>query len=646
MTLAPSTRGSLETLAQVSLAALTVVFGLQTLRVLLPLIVYHYGVRPGVTSIDMGMYAFGTFLVAFLAAILRRLLKPQGLLALSAGGVALLRLGEQFSPSPALDLTLATAGTALFVLFLPTYLGHVRSRGATGTSGYALALLLGLALDSGLHGAFGTYDLSWQPGIGTALLVLVLVLVQLALLARALRVPDFRRPSDAGFLVSLPFLALGPFLVLQALLFQNIAHLTVVTAWPRPAAFAWVVLANAAAVALATVAVGRARRGWWPGALFLGVVLVLALWMMSLGGWAGAVGLFLGQVSAAGELALILAEQGARADRPGLWRTSMAHGLGMILLVSLTFAYYVGYDLRVPYDNTILLPVAGMVLLASGLAAAALLPGAGLAAPLDWRPAGTALAVLLLPLFSWAAWRVPQPAAGHGWPVRVMTYNLHQGFDTEGRLGMEALAQVIEGSGAQVVALQEVSRGWYINGSLDMLVWLSRRLGMPYLFGPAADPVWGNAILSRYPIREHGSGSVPRGDAPMKRGYLWARIDLGQGQELLVIATHLHHVEEESQIRLPQVATIVKFWAGRERTVILGDMNSWPPSPEMALFRQAGLRDAFAEIGSGDGYTYASNKLYERIDYIWVSPDLRVSDLAIPQSTASDHLGVVVTVGR
>ncbi|MEW6233132.1 MAG: endonuclease/exonuclease/phosphatase family protein [Chloroflexota bacterium] len=646
MTSTPLARRGLEIMAQTGLAALTVVFGLQTLRVLLPLIVYHYGVRPGITSIDMGLYAFGTFLVAFLAAILRRLLGPQALLALTAGGLALLRLGEQLSPSPALDLTLTTAGTALFVLFLPTYLGHVRSRGAAGTGGYALALLLGLALDTGLHGALGTYDLSWQPGPGTALLVLVLVLIQLALLARALRAPESRRPSDAGFLATLPFLALGPFLFLQALLFQNIAHLTVATGWPQPAAFAWVVLANAAAVALATVAVGRARRGWWPGALFLGAVLILAPWMMSLGGWAGAVGLFLGQIGAAGELALILAEQGARADRPGLWRTSAAHGLGMILLVSLTFAYYVGYDLRVPYTNTILLPLAGVVLLACALAAAALLPGAGLAAPLDWRPAGVALAVLLLPLFSWAAWRAPEPVAGRGWPVRVMTYNLHQGFDTEGRLGMEALARVIEGSGAQVVALQEVSRGWYINGSLDMLVWLSRRLGMPYLFGPAADPVWGNAILSRYPIREHGSGPVPRGDAPMKRGYLWARIDLGQGRELLMIATHLHHVEEESQIRLPQVATIVKFWAGRERTVILGDMNSWPPSPEMALFRQAGLRDAFAEIGSGDGYTYASNKLYERIDYIWISPDLRVSDLAIPQSTASDHLGVVVTVGR
>ncbi|MFH1928374.1 MAG: endonuclease, partial [Chloroflexota bacterium] len=60
----------------------------------------------------------------------------------------------------------------------------------------------------------------------------------------------------------------------------------------------------------------------------------------------------------------------------------------------------------------------------------------------------------------------------------------------------------------------------------------------------------------------------------------------------------------------------------------------------------AGLQDAFALVGRGDGYTFASNDLYERIDYLWVTPDLQVSELVIPESTASDHLGVALTVGR
>ncbi|HID86256.1 MAG TPA: hypothetical protein EYP55_02630, partial [Anaerolineae bacterium] len=493
-----------QTLMEVGLPALTILLGAQTLRVLLPSLVHAYGERPGVTSIQVGLLAFGTFLVAFLAAALRRLLRPRGALALTAGGLALLRLAEQLSQAPMLDLVLSALGTALFILFLPTYLGHIRHRGPQATGGYAIGLLLGLALDTGLHGTLGTVDLSWRPGIGPILLVLALVLVQFALLARTLAEGGAQAPSDGPFLVTWPLLALGPLLFLQALIFQNIAQATVMTGWPQPAAFAWVVLANAAGIAVGAFVVSRARRSWWPAALLVGAILVLALPASQRGGGIGTASLLVGQVIAAGALTMILTGLGARAEGSGFWRTTAANGIGMFLFVLLTFAYYIRYDLKVPYDNAVLPPVAAGILVLSALGAARLLPTERSAEPTDWTPAWVALALLVLPLGLWAGWREPQPVAGRGWPVRVMTYNLHQGFDTEGWLGMEALARVLEESGAEVVALQEVSRGWVINGSLDMLTWLSRRLKMPHVSGPTADPLWGNAILSRYPLREHG----------------------------------------------------------------------------------------------------------------------------------------------
>jgi hypothetical protein len=39
-----------------------------------------------------------------------------------------------------------------------------------------------------------------------------------------------------------------------------------------------------------------------------------------------------------------------------------------------------------------------------------------------------------------------------------------------------------------------VSRGWVINGSVDMVQWLSQRLDMAYVFGPTEGALWGNAI--------------------------------------------------------------------------------------------------------------------------------------------------------
>jgi len=646
-------RTKIQTLLELTLPALTVAFGLQTLRLFLPLVVNHYGVRPGVTTIGMGLYAFAIFLSAFLTAAIRRLLGPKAMLALTAGGLGLLRLAMQFSSTAAMSLNLATAGTVLFIFFLPVYLARSRADGSQGTGSYALAILLGVTLDTAIHGICGTYDLIWQRSAGAGIAVLALVAAQLAVLAHALRTSETHETSDTPFLSGIPFLAIGPLIFLEGMLLQNIAQVTTRSAWAQPLAFCWLMLANVTGIVVATLLISQPRWRRWPVTLLAGLALLPATWPPSLSGGAISLGILSGQAGAAALLTLLLLAQGSQADRPGLWRTTIAHGLGMFLFAILTFAYYAGYDLILPYDNAILLPIAAVVVILCSLGASFRSQQES-PTTLNWAPAWVAILLLLLPLFSWATWSTPgavrEPthasATASGWPIRIMTYNLHQGFDTDGRLGMEALARVIDGTGADVIAMQEISCGWFINSSLDMLPWLSKRLEMRYLFGPAADSIWGNAILSRYPVLEHGRGTVPKGDGVMKRSYLWARLDMGNGEDLLVIATHLHHIETEHEVRIPQIQAILDFRGGRERTIILGDMNSWPDSPEMDLFRDAGLQDAFALVGRGDGYTFASNDLYERIDYLWVTPDLQVSELVIPESTASDHLGVALTVGR
>ena len=92
---------------------------------------------------------------------------------------------------------------------------------------------------------------------------------------------------------------------------------------------------------------------------------------------------------------------------------------------------------------------------------------------------------------------------------------------------LESIARVIEKNGADIVSLNEVSRGWVVNGSADLYEWLANRLDMQYkLFTPASDLVWGNAILSRYPLKLVSSGFLPRMDAPLRRSYLLAEVDL------------------------------------------------------------------------------------------------------------------------
>ncbi len=101
------------------LPALTALLGMQMLRPLLPLLVFVLRDRIGWSAIQLGELALAIFLTGFLAAILRRLLGPGRLQALTAGGVSLLRLAIQlWTGDPLGDLYLAIAGTVLFVLFL------------------------------------------------------------------------------------------------------------------------------------------------------------------------------------------------------------------------------------------------------------------------------------------------------------------------------------------------------------------------------------------------------------------------------------------------------------------------------------------------------------------------------------------------
>ena len=181
-----------------------------------------------------------------------------------------------------------------------------------------------------------------------------------------------------------------------------------------------------------------------------------------------------------------------------------------------------------------------------------------------WLALGLSILLLVLPVASVLTWRETKVTAGDGFPIRIMTYNLHNGFNTDGYLDMETLAKVIEKNHPDIIALQEISRGWVISGRLDMLTWLSQRLDMSCVSGPTADPLWGNAILSRFPIIEFNNYELPPRDLFILRGFTSVVIDIGGGDSLQVIATHFHHLEKDSNIRQLQSPVIKQiallFW--------------------------------------------------------------------------------------
>jgi len=106
--------------------------------------------------------------------------------------------------------------------------------------------------------------------------------------------------------------------------------------------------------------------------------------------------------------------------------------------------------------------------------------------------------LLLLATFSSIA------AAPGAHTVRVLTYNIHHGEGMDGFFDLPRLARIIEATGADLVALQEVDQGTQRSSGVNELTELARLTRFHPAFGKAMDfqgggygmpePLWTDAV--------------------------------------------------------------------------------------------------------------------------------------------------------
>ncbi|MBI5566940.1 MAG: endonuclease/exonuclease/phosphatase family protein [Chloroflexi bacterium] len=622
--------------------ALTVTFGLQLLRVWIAGLFYYLNEVANTGYATLVGVAALVFATTFLAGAVRRRLGARALLIVG-GGVGVVRLIEQINQDPGLDLIVASIGVALFLMFIPIMLETLRAN--EHDRHFATSIVLGVSIDTAIKGALGTLELSWTLGALPLVVVVIGVGLQLWLLARNLA----RSGAESGQPVSQgsswTLIAIGPFLFLEAQLFQNIGHVTTLTGFSQPLAFELIVLANAFSLAAVSALYGRLPRRAWTWTFVVGLLLVVTTLPLVADLFApltadplAPLELMAGQVAAS--IGLVIIGQ-ARGTRPA----ARVIGTGLVIMFGLLLGYYIGHVVKLPIAHWLFQPLAALIVLGAMTLTALRSGETPTPDRLDWTPGLIGLGLMVLPVLALLGWQEPATTTGQ-LPIRIMSYNLHSGFDVTGRFNLEGAAQAIELEQADVIGLQEISRGWVLDGSIDMLTWLSQRLNLPYVWGSTADPMWGNAILSRYPIKDVQYLAMPNNDVVRPaRGYLVATIEVGDGSISLIV-THLHHVGSDSALRVPQVQAVLGTWARRAGTVLLGDLNATPDAPEMQLLREAGLIDAFTEAGKGDGFTYASNRPFQRIDYIYHSADLSSQSFEVNPGLASDHRGIAVTIDR
>ncbi len=624
------------------LPTLVISFGLQLIRAFIPGLAWYLKDTVGTPTLSLIPYAFGTFFLGFLAALLLRILGTRSALWISGGGLAFVRFAEQVNLEPSLDFWLVITGIGLFLNFISLYIGLNRGQDGSPTQKWASGLILGFAFDTALRGLFGARDLSTVRGpvpIFIIGIIAVLILGSLWLEPKSLRGKFTDRIGKQTFLL----IAIGPIFALQLLYLQSQGWVEEVAGLVYPVGFVIVMIGYF--TALGGLYLGLSRPTSLKP-LLAGVLSIIFAAGFYFADQIGIYSLFLliGAQFYIGWGLAAIARGNTGEKAAGLWRTTLSVTGGMIIFLALSFAYYLSLDLALPIPRQSFPALAAAVL--SGMIFAASLAGQKNAElRRDYSGLTIGASLVLISVFYWLIQgTTPLPEQPAGFPVKVMSYNIHSGFSSAGSQDLEAIASVIEESGADIIGFQEISRGRLMDGSADMPTWLANRLDMQLVFQGTEEPIWGNAILSRYPIIESGFGELPQLDSLIKRGYLWAKIDLGTEEPLLVIVTHLHHLEADSQVRSAQIPVIINYWDQQSSTVFLGDLNAKPDAPEINIVRDAGLVDAWEEIGIGPGFTYASNRPADRIDYIWHSPDLTALQIEVIQTRASDHLPVIVTL--
>jgi endonuclease/exonuclease/phosphatase family metal-dependent hydrolase len=238
----------------------------------------------------------------------------------------------------------------------------------------------------------------------------------------------------------------------------------------------------------------------------------------------------------------------------------------------------------------------------------------------------------------------------------VLVLNMHAGYDGAGVDNLAGVAALIQSTAADVVLLQEVDRRTRRSGGVDQPLVLEQRTGLRAVFGRTLDydgGEYGIATFSRWRIDSTEMVPLPvspsqirAGGSQEPRGALVVSGRTGAGA-LQMINTHLD-ASREDVFRLQEadgLRSLLSTLRARGAPIVAGgDFNSTPDSAVQQRLRDAGLRDAWRECASGDGFTFPASAPVKRIDYLFLVGRLRCTSATVIESTISDHRPLLVVV--
>ncbi len=209
------------------------------------------------------------------------------------------------------------------------------------------------------------------------------------------------------------------------------------------------------------------------------------------------------------------------------------------------------------------------------------------------------------------------------------------------------ITEFLRQADADIIGLQEVKDD---DPGRDIIGFMSG-LGYGHIFVPVRKGTAGKiksdgpAIFSKFPI--HESKIFNLSDI-YNRAAIQTDIEVGK-TILHVFCTHLLHTHQQwSEVQDMQADNLLKVLP-KGKTIVIGDFNATPESTVIRKMKAVLVDTDSASLPSWSVYpegcsTCKPQKIDMRLDYIFVSRDVKYNSFEVGNSKGSDHLPVSVII--
>jgi endonuclease/exonuclease/phosphatase family metal-dependent hydrolase len=227
------------------------------------------------------------------------------------------------------------------------------------------------------------------------------------------------------------------------------------------------------------------------------------------------------------------------------------------------------------------------------------------------------------------------PVASQG-TLRVMTWNVHFGKNTSNVLNLEAQANIMANSGADVILLQEAST-WDGDQPNRFPELLRQRTGHTWhrVWAPHVGTTGeGTLILTRLPVVASSTANFS------ERGFGRVVVSVA-GVNVTLFNVHLTY--QPTSQRTQQLSSWMPWSTGFSGPAIAGgDFNAWWGESWIATVETA-YTDTWQDVTGSDLNGYTHNSI--RFDYLFRAHDdnwrLTPTSCTVIQTSTSDHRPVV-----